>query len=59
MEDKKNIKRKHFNIPKPLFEQVEAYQEEQGHTTLTSAFFELVRIGLEASKKKKEEGKEA
>lgn len=54
MEENKNIKRKHFNIPEPLFKQVESYQVEQGHTTLTSAFFELVRIGLEAVKQKKE-----
>jgi hypothetical protein len=53
-EKNKNRGRKHFNIPLPLLEQVENYQKEYGHTTLTSAFFELVRIGLETIKQKKE-----
>lgn len=53
MSENKNIGRKHFNIPRPLLEQVEQYQQSEGHTTLTSAFLELVRIGLETVKQKK------
>lgn len=57
MSRNKNVGRKHFNIPKPLLEQVEKYQKEYGHTTLTSAFLELVRLGLKKSiENEKKEG---
>lgn len=49
-DNSKNTGRKHFNIPRPLLEQVEKYQEEKGYTTLTTAFLELVRIGLQKEK---------
>lgn len=48
MECKKQIKTKSklINIPNPIFEKVEQYQKENCIPHFTTAFMEVVRIGL-------------
>ena len=43
--------RKDIRVPVPLVKRIEEYQEEQGLGTWTSALLELVRKGLEETKK--------
>lgn len=41
-----NVKPKLINIPNPIFEKVEKYQKENCIPHFTTAFMEIVRIGL-------------